>query len=70
MIRIKGVRPLEGFDLELTLTDGRVIVRNVGPLLTGPLFEAMRRDKAEFNKVFPSNNSVAWPNGADLCPDV
>ena len=70
MLRIRGVQPLGGYNLRLTLTDGSVIERNVEALLNGKLFEVIRRDSFVFNQVFAANDSVAWPNGADLCPDV
>lgn len=70
MLRIKAVRPLNGYRLELTLSDGRTIVRDVEPYLSGPLFEPMRHDIGLFDQVFAENDSVAWPNGADLCPDL
>lgn len=70
LLRIKQVVPLEGFRLRLTLTDGSVVDRDVADLLTGPIFEPIRRDPARFREVRAEEGSVVWPNGADLCPDV
>jgi len=42
----------------------------VEPLLAGKLFKAIRHDPSMFSQVFAANESVAWPNGPDLCPDV
>lgn len=70
MLRIEGVEPLEGFRLQLTLSNGDVIERDVEPLLRGALFAQLRHDLGAFRQVFAANDSVAWPNGADLCPDV
>ncbi len=70
--RICTVEPLEGFVLRLTFSNGVVRTVDVGPLLRGPVFEPMRRDPAEFRKVAvdPEWDTVVWPNGADICPDV
>ena len=70
LLRIKAVRALPGFRLRLTLDDGRVIERDVVPLLKGPVFERIRTDPTEFARVKVEGGTVVWPNGADLCPDV
>ncbi|MFZ1122868.1 MAG: DUF2442 domain-containing protein [Candidatus Binataceae bacterium] len=70
LLRISEVRPLEGFRLKLTLTDGSVIERDVSRLLVGPVFDPVRKDPSFFKKVRAQDGTVVWPNGADLCPDV
>ena len=70
MLRIKDVKAFAGLRLRLTLTDGRVIERDVAPLLKGPIFERIKADAAEFTRVRAEAGTVVWPNGADLCPDV
>ncbi len=69
-LRIREVKPLEGLRLELGLTDGSVIERDVSRLLVGPVFEKIRKDPALFAQVRVEGGTVVWPNGADLCPDV
>ena len=70
LVRIVEVVPLEPFRLRLTLSDGRQVERDVGRLLDGPIFEDVRRDPALFAAVRVESGTIAWPNGADLCPDV
>lgn len=70
MLRIQQVRPLVGFRLELTLTDGSVVERDLTAWLRGPVFEPLRVDPALFRQVRVEAGTLAWPNGADLCPDV
>jgi hypothetical protein len=70
LLRIRDVTPLAGFRLRLTLTDSSVIERDVGALLVGPVFESIRGDAARFREVRVEAGTLAWPNGADLCPDV
>jgi hypothetical protein len=70
LLRIKSAEPLDNFSLRLTLTDGSIIEREVGPLMQGPVFEDIRSDAAEFAKVRAEDGALVWPNGADLCPDM
>lgn len=70
LLRIKSAVPIGGFRLRLTLTDETVVERDLERLLTGPVFEALRRDPSVFRNVFVEGGSLAWPNGADLCPDT
>lgn len=70
LLRIQQVRPLDGFRLELTLTDGSVVERDVTAWLHGSVFEPLRADPVLFRQVRVDAGTLAWPNGADLCPDV
>lgn len=70
LLRVRDVRVLEDFKMELTLTDGSVIERDVSGLLAGPVFDHVRNDPAVFAKARAEDGTVVWPNGADLCPDV
>lgn len=70
LLRIRDVKVLSGFTLQLTLTDGSTIQKDVSELLKGPMFEALRNDPSEFGNVHVENGTLVWPNGADLCPDV
>ncbi len=70
LVRIREARPLEGYRVQLTLTDGRVIERDLGPMMVGAVFSEIRRDPERFREVRVESGALAWPNGADLCPDV
>jgi hypothetical protein len=70
LICILEAKPLEGYHVQLTLTDGRVIERDLGPMLTGPMFSQIRTDEERFREVRVEEGTLVWPNGADLCPDV
>lgn len=70
LIRISAVEPGDGFRLRLTLTDGSVIERDIGPLMVGPVFAPLHANPARFRQARAEGGSVVWPNGADLCPDV
>ncbi len=70
LIRIAKLRPLEGFNVELTLTTGEVVRRDLRPFLNGPVFDLIRDDEQQFRQLRAEGGTVVWPNGADLCPDV
>ena len=70
LTRIKSATPLDGFRLRLGLTDGRTIERDVGRLLKGAIFDAVRKSKKAFDAVRAEGGTIVWPGGADLCPDV
>lgn len=70
LVRIKEAKPLADHRVWLTLTDGREVERDLGPLLIGRVFDEIRRDSARFRKMRVEGGTLVWPNGADLCPDV
>ncbi len=72
MIRIIGVRPLDGFRVELDFDDGSRRTVDLSSYLRGPVFQPMRDDPAVFRAVRVDRQlgTIVWPNGADLDPDV
>lgn len=70
LVRIRDAKPLEGHRVELALTDGRLIERDLGPLLAGQVFAEIRSDPERFRQMRVEGGTLVWPNGADLCPDV
>jgi len=57
--------------LRLAFNDGTRKTVDVGPLLTGPVFEPLR-DPAYFSQMTLDAvcGTVVWPNGADLAPEA
>ena len=51
MLRIQQATPRTDHRLRLVLTDGTIIERDVSHLLTGPVFDAIRRDPKLFAQV-------------------
>lgn len=70
LVRINDATILDEFRVRLTLTDGTVIERDIGNLLTGPIFDAIRSDPKMFRQLKVEGGTLVWGNGADLCPDV
>jgi len=48
---ILGVKPLQAFQVELRLTNGEVVQRDLLHLLSGPVFEGIRSDEEMFRQV-------------------
>lgn len=72
--RVTGVSPLPEYRLDISFADGSQGVVDCSHLILGPnpgVF-AVLRDPAEFARVFvdPESETVAWPHGLDLDPDV
>ena len=70
MIRILDVKPLNNFEVELQLSTGEVVQRDLRQYLKGPIFDSIREHEDHFRQMRAENGTVVWPNGADLCPDV
>ena len=70
LVRIREAKPLDDFRVQLTLTDGRVVERDLEPMLVGPVFEEIRNDQARFREMRVEGGTLVWHTGADLCPDV
>ncbi len=70
LVRIREAKPLGNRRVELTLTDGRVVERDLGPMLEGPVFSEIRNDQMRFIEFRVADGTLVWPTGADLCPDV
>ena len=69
-VRIREAKPLGGYRVQLTLTDGRVVERDLGPMLVGPVFSEIRNNEVLFMELRVEGGTLVWPTGADLCPDV
>jgi hypothetical protein len=70
LVRISNVKLLNGFHAKLTLTTGEVVQRDLRPLLSGPVFDAIRTDGEQFRQVRVEDGTLVWPGGVDLCPDT
>ena len=70
--RIRQVKPLKGFNVELLFSDGVIKTVNLKKYLHGPAFEQIRSDPVYFRQIFidPVGETVTWPNTADIDADV
>jgi len=66
---IRKVKALDDYQLELMFENNEVKIFDVKPYLETGLFK-MLKDKVFFNRVNVSFDTVGWPNGIDLDPEV
>jgi hypothetical protein len=69
---VVDVKPLDGYRLWLRFEDGATGEVDVAGLVEFHGVFAPLKDKAYFNEVRVDSElgTIAWPNGADLDPDV
>lgn len=67
-VSVIAVELLGGHRVRLSFDDGVSVVRDLLPLLWGPVFDKIRNDTEEFATVSvdPELGVIAWPNGADI----
>ena len=70
LVRVRAVKPLDGFKVRLEFEDGTRKVIDLEPFLWGPIFEPIRKNQSIFRSVKVIGGTIAWENGADIDPDV
>lgn len=73
LIKIDAVKPLAGYWLRLTFSDGAVKDVDVEKILKqGPVFSAIRDDRHVFEQVRVNRETgtIQWPGDVDLDPEV
>lgn len=70
LLHVTAVRPLGGYRLAVTFSDGTAREVDLRGELEGEVFEPLR-DEAAFAEAFvdEETRTVAWPSGADLAPE-
>jgi Protein of unknown function (DUF2442) len=70
-IRVQTVQPLEGWVMQVHFTNGTTRAIDLAPYLAdGAIFAPIRSDPTYFQQAFVDGGTIAWPNGADIDPDV
>ncbi|MCX6157037.1 MAG: DUF2442 domain-containing protein [Ignavibacteriota bacterium] len=67
--RVKYVKPLESYKLELEFDNGEKKLFDVSPFLKIGKFSELKNDNM-FKSVVSYLGSIQWSNGLDLCPDT
>lgn len=68
---VKAAIPLAPYVVRVVFTDGEVRDVDIEPLLSGPVFGPLR-ERSVFERVTVDEigDTITWPTGADLDPDV
>jgi hypothetical protein len=67
--RVKYVKPLDNYKLELEFDNGEKKLFDVSPFLNIGKFSELKSDNM-FKSVVSYLGSIQWSNGLDLCPDT
>jgi hypothetical protein len=68
-LSVKKVKPLNDYKLELTFENNEIKIFDVKPYLDTGLFGTLK-DENFFKMVKVSYDTIEWPNGIDLDPEV
>lgn len=68
LVRVKNVKPLYNFELEIEFTSNEVKIFDMKPYLNHPIYKDLNNIDS-FNKVKVAFNTIQWENGADFDPD-
>jgi hypothetical protein len=72
LVCVRAVKPLDGLRVHVVFTNDSEREIDLDPYLRGPIFEPIRRNHKLFGAVYvdPDSETLTWPNGADIDPDV
>jgi hypothetical protein len=68
-LSIIKVKPLKDYKIELTFENNEIKIFNMEDYLDTGIFKKLR-DKILFNQVRISFDTVEWPGGIDLDPEI
>ena len=68
-LSVNKVKALGDYKLELTFENSEIKVFDVKPYLNTGVFAALK-DESFFKRVKVSFDTIEWPNGIDLDPEV
>ena len=70
-VRVHSVTPHTNHHAEIVFTTGETRIIDLTPYIaTGVIFAPVRNDPAVFRSMRVEGGTIAWPNGADIDPDV
>ena len=72
LVRVKSVKPLDGFEVYVEFSNGTARRIDLSPYLHGEIFEPIRDNQELFRsvKVDERMRTLCWDNGADIDPDT
>ena len=70
LIRVRRVETVEGLTVQVEFEDSTVRLLDLAPLMRGAIFDELLQNPELFNQITVEHGTIAWPNGADIDPDV
>ena len=67
--RVTAVRPMPGYRLEITFSNGEIGTYDCRSLLDFGVFAELK-DEEYFRRARAVGGTVVWPNEQDICPDT
>ena len=67
--RVKSVKVLSGYRLEIVFSNAEVRAYDCRPLLNFGVFTELQ-DEHYFRQVHVEQGTVVWPHEQDICPDT
>ncbi len=70
VIHITNASYVDGYRIQVSFSDGRTGIADLGESLNGPVFENLK-DASEFCRfeVDKELDTIVWANGADMAPE-
>lgn len=69
MEQVQLVKPLPGYQLEVTFKNGECRLFDAKPFLTRGIFGRLQ-DVSLFNQAYVAYDTVCWPGELDIAPDT
>lgn len=69
LVDVAALDFLDGYRVRLTFSDETTKELDLGPYLSGPIFESVR-NPATFRQAQIVDGAITWPNGADIDTQV
>ena len=70
LIRVRRVEIVEGLTVRIEFEDSTVRLLDLATFMHGPIFDELLQDSELFKQITVEHGTIAWPNGADIDPDV
>jgi hypothetical protein len=67
--RVKKLKPLSNYRLQLTFSNGESAIYDCRPLLNFGIFQELQ-DVDYFSQARVEGGTVVWPHEQDICPDT
>lgn len=70
LVRVRRIHGVQGQVAHIEFEDSSVRAVDLVPLMHGPIFDELLENQGLFHQMIIIGGTLAWPNGADIDPDV